>query len=148
MDEKGSPIHNADESAPIFLDHFSAYLASKAQSEKLVLRANGLDFRTIALRPPAIWGPGDPFSRGLPAAIKTGQFAFIDRGDYAFATCHVDNVVEAVECALDRGRAVVPSSSPTGISRAFGSSSRPSRNSRALHRRAPFDALLARLNIR
>jgi nucleoside-diphosphate-sugar epimerase len=99
---KGSPIHNADESAPIFLDHFSAYLASKAQSEKLVPRANGLDFRTIASSTRDL-GAGDPFSRGLPAAIKTGQFAFIDRGDYAFATCHVDNVVEAVECALDRG---------------------------------------------
>jgi nucleoside-diphosphate-sugar epimerase len=64
--EKGSPIHNADESAPIFLDHFSAYLASKAQSEKLVLRANGLDFRTIALRPPAIWGPGTRSVAGYP----------------------------------------------------------------------------------
>ncbi len=103
MDDAGTPIHNADESAPTFPNHFSAYLASKARAELLVLTANKPGFRTIALRPPAIWGPGDPFSRGLPGAIKSGQFAFIDRGDYAFATCHVDNVVEAVECALERG---------------------------------------------
>lgn len=103
MDNAGSPIRNADESADTFPNHFSAYLASKAQAELLVLAANKPSFRTIALRPPAIWGPGDPFSRGLPRAIRSGQFAFIDRGDYAFATCHVDNVVEAVECALDRG---------------------------------------------
>jgi nucleoside-diphosphate-sugar epimerase len=103
MDDAGTPIHSADESAPTFPNHFSAYLASKAQAEPLVLTANKSGFRTIALRPPAIWGPGDPFSRGLPGAIKSGQFAFIDRGDYAFATCHVDNAVEAVECALDRG---------------------------------------------
>jgi nucleoside-diphosphate-sugar epimerase len=103
MDNAGSPIRNADESAPTFPNHFSAYLASKARAERLVLAADKPSFRTIALRPPAIWGPGDPFSRGLPAAIKSGQFAFIDGGDYAFATCHVDNVVEAVECALKRG---------------------------------------------
>lgn len=103
MDNAGSPIRNADESAPTFPNHFSAYLASKARAELLVLAANKPSFRTIALRPPAIWGPGDPFSRGLPSAIESGQFAFIDRGDYAFATCHVDNVVEAVECALEGG---------------------------------------------
>src|SRR5215471_255616 len=103
MDDAGSPIRNADESAPTFPNHFSAYLASKARAELLVLAASKPGFRTIALRPPAIWGPGDPFSRGLPAAIKSGQFAFVNRGDYAFATCHVDNVVEAVECALERG---------------------------------------------
>lgn len=103
MDNAGSPIRNADESAPTFPNHFSAYLASKARAEQLVLAANKPGFRTIALRPPAIWGPGDPFSRGLPSAIRSGQFAFVDRGDYAFATCHVDNVVEAVECALEGG---------------------------------------------
>jgi nucleoside-diphosphate-sugar epimerase len=103
MDNAGSPIRNADESAPTFPNHFSAYVASKARAERLVLAADKPSFRTIALRPPAIWGPGDPFSRGLAAAIKSGQFAFIDHGDYAFATCHVDNVVEAVECALERG---------------------------------------------
>lgn len=103
MDEEGSPIRNANESAPTFPNHFSAYLASKARAEVIVLSANRPGFRTIALRPPAIWGPGDPFSRELPRAIKSGQFAFVDRGDYAFATCHVDNVVEAILCALERG---------------------------------------------
>lgn len=102
MDENGAPVHNADESAPTFPDHFSGYLASKARAEPLVLAANKPGFRTIALRPPAIWGPGDPFSRELPGAIKSGRFAFIDRGEYAFSTCHVDNVIEAVECALEQ----------------------------------------------
>ena len=103
MDDRGTPIRNADESAPTFPNHFSAYIASKARAEPLVLAANQRGFRTIALRPPAIWGPGDPFSRALPDAINSGNFAFIDRGDYAFATCHVDNVVEAIRCALERG---------------------------------------------
>ncbi len=104
MDEAGAPIHNADENARTFPNHFSAYLASKARAESLVLSADKPGFRTIALRPPAIWGPGDPFSRALPEAIKSGKFAFIDRGDYAFSTCHVDNVIEAIQCALERGK--------------------------------------------
>lgn len=103
MDDGGAPVRNADESAPASPDHFSGYLASKARAELLVLAADKAGFRTIALRPPAIWGPGDPFSRGLPSAIKSGRFAFIDRGDYSFSICHVANVVEAVECALERG---------------------------------------------
>ncbi|MCY9659904.1 NAD-dependent epimerase/dehydratase family protein [Paenibacillus chondroitinus] len=103
MDNGGTPIRDANESAPTYPNHFSAYLASKARAEPLVLAANKPGFRTIALRPPVIWGPGDPFSRALPEAVRSGQFAFIDRGDYAFATCHVDNVVEAIQCALERG---------------------------------------------
>ncbi len=63
MDDDGLPIRNADESAPTFPNHFSAYLASKARAESIVLAANKPGFRTIALRPPAIWGPGDSFSR-------------------------------------------------------------------------------------
>jgi nucleoside-diphosphate-sugar epimerase len=104
MDNSGTPIRDADESAPTFPNHFSAYLASKARAEPMVLAANKPGFRTIALRPPAIWGPGDPFSRALPEAVRSGQFAFINRGDYAFSTCHVDNVVEAIQCALERGK--------------------------------------------
>jgi nucleoside-diphosphate-sugar epimerase len=103
MDDRGSPIRNADESAPTFPNSFSGYLASKARGEAAVLAANRAGFRTIALRPPAIWGPGDAFSRELPRVIKSGQFAFIDRGDYSFVTCYVDNVIEAVQCALERG---------------------------------------------
>jgi nucleoside-diphosphate-sugar epimerase len=103
MDDAGTPIRDADERAAAFPNHFSAYLASKARAESIVLAANKPGFRTLALRPPAIWGPGDPFSRAIPQAINSGQFAFIGRGDYAYDTCHVDNVVEAVQCALERG---------------------------------------------
>ena len=103
MDDRGSPIRNVDETAPTYPNSFSAYLASKAQAEAAVLAADKPGFRTIALRPPAIWGPGDPFSRQIPEAIGSGRFAFVDRGNYSFSTCHVDNVVEALRLALDHG---------------------------------------------
>ncbi|HEU4683633.1 MAG TPA: NAD-dependent epimerase/dehydratase family protein, partial [Nitrospira sp.] len=103
MDNRGSPVHNVNESAPTFPNSFSAYIASKAQSEAVVLAADRPGFRTLAIRPPAIWGPGDAFSHAIPHAIGSGQFSFINRGDYPYATCHVDNVAEAVKCALERG---------------------------------------------
>jgi len=100
MDDRGTPIRNANESMPTFPDSFSAYIASKAQGEKAVLAADRPGFRTIALRPPGIWGPGDLFSRELPRAIRSGQFAFIERGNYPYVALHVDNLVEAIGCAL------------------------------------------------
>ena len=39
MDDAGTPIRDADESAPTFPNHFSAYLASKARAETIVLAA-------------------------------------------------------------------------------------------------------------
>jgi nucleoside-diphosphate-sugar epimerase len=41
--------------------------------------------------------------RSLSLAGTARQFGFIDRGDYAYSTCHVDNVIEAIGCALERG---------------------------------------------
>jgi nucleoside-diphosphate-sugar epimerase len=103
MDGRGSPVRNANEGAPTFPNSFSGYIASKSRGEAAVLAVNKPGFRTVALRPSAIWGPGDPFSREIPRVIKSGRFALIDRGDYPFVTCHVDNVIEAVQCALERG---------------------------------------------
>lgn len=103
MDDRGSPVRGADESAATYPRSFSPYLASKAEAEAAVLAANRPGFRTLALRPPAIWGPGDMWSHELPGAIAAGRFGFIDRGDYPYATCHVDNVIEAIELALTRG---------------------------------------------
>lgn len=103
MDDRGTPLRNVDEAAPTHPESFSGYIASKSQGEAAVLAANQPGFRTIALRPPALWGPGSSFSKQLPSAVESGQFAFIARGEYQTSTIHVDNVVEAVQCALERG---------------------------------------------
>jgi nucleoside-diphosphate-sugar epimerase len=100
MDDAGSPVNGVDESAPIHPDSRLHYIASKAAGEAVVLAANAPGFRTLALRPPGIWGKGDAFSAALPGMLKRHQFGFIDRGDFPYVTCHVDNVVEAVLCAL------------------------------------------------
>ncbi|WP_369012445.1 NAD-dependent epimerase/dehydratase family protein [Rouxiella aceris] len=105
--------------------HFSAYLASKAQAEQRVRAANKPSFRTIALRPPVLWGPGDPFSREIPRALLSGLLMFIDHGNYPFSTCHVDNLVEAIQCALKEGGGDARFSSQIAIHKPFVISSGP-----------------------
>ncbi len=99
MDDHGSALRQVDEGHPTYPDSFSAYIASKAQGEAAVLAADRPGFRTLALRPPGIWGPGDAFSAALPTMLRRRRFAFVGGGRYPYATCHVDNVVEAVMCA-------------------------------------------------
>lgn len=122
MDDRGSELDHVNESAPIFPRSFSAYIASKAQAEKLVIDANSNGFHTIVLRPPGIWGPGDAFTRALK---RGGAFAYISRGDYPYVTCHADNVAEAVSCALASrtgGRAYFINDPEPTTFRAFASS--------------------------
>lgn len=99
----GSPIQNADE-------HFvsdniiDGYSRTKLAAEKLVLKANSTMFRTISIRPPLIWGKGDP--NILPAiieAIKKGQMQFIGGGLHQIVTANVKNVSEALVLAEERG---------------------------------------------
>jgi nucleoside-diphosphate-sugar epimerase len=100
MDDAGSPLHDVDETAPVFAESAMPYIASKAQAEALVLAADALGFRTLALRPPGIWGKGDAFSTALPGLLKRRQFGFIGGGRYPYVTVHAENVAEAVLCAL------------------------------------------------
>lgn len=100
MDDAGSPLRDATEAARTYPQSRLHYIASKAQAEAIVLSENAPGFRTLALRPPAIWGKGDAFSSALPALLKRRMFGFIDKGQFPCVTCHVDNVVEAVLCAI------------------------------------------------
>jgi nucleoside-diphosphate-sugar epimerase len=56
------------------------------------------------VRPRFIWGPGD--TTVLPVmieAVKAGRWRWIGGGRYLTSTCHVDNVVEGILCAAERG---------------------------------------------
>jgi nucleoside-diphosphate-sugar epimerase len=56
---RGGPISDFGEHEAMPVRPFGAYAQSKAAAERLVLSANGKDLRTVAVRPPAIWGLGD-----------------------------------------------------------------------------------------
>jgi nucleoside-diphosphate-sugar epimerase len=92
----GKPIVNADES--FVSDNVAdGYSRTKLQAENLVLKANSNDFQTASIRPPMIWGKGDPNT--LPAildAIKKGQMQLIGGGKHRLVTCNVSNVSHAL----------------------------------------------------
>lgn len=97
------PMLDADESAPLTSRRELPYSSTKAEAELLVLQAAGPALRTLALRPPLIWGPGDIFDRELGERIEKGQFGWFGGGHYPYVTCHIDNLCEATILALASG---------------------------------------------
>lgn len=89
-----------DEVAPLTTRRYMPYSASKAKAESLVMAAHSDTLRTVALRPPYIWGSGDAVDGYLGDQVRRNQFAWINHGNYAYATCHVANLTKAIVLAL------------------------------------------------
>jgi len=101
----GDPLRGADESAPLRPDSKAFYCASKAMAEQEVRSAARDDFETVVVRPRFVWGPGDTtLLPGLVQAVESGRFAWIGGGRQRTSTTHVDNVVEGLLLAAERGR--------------------------------------------
>lgn len=64
----GTDLCYADETWPYPEKHFDAYNASKAAAEEFVIGANSRTFKTVALRPSGIFGPGD--RQAIPGFVK------------------------------------------------------------------------------
>ena len=95
----GRPLHEVDESRPLAVDSPAPYARTKARAEEVVLAAGG-----ISLRPRLVWGRGD--TTLLPemlAAMRSGKWAWIGGGRQLTATTHVDNTVEGLVLAAERG---------------------------------------------
>ncbi|MFL6145556.1 MAG: NAD-dependent epimerase/dehydratase family protein [Labedaea sp.] len=99
----GAPLVDVDETAPLRPDSKAPYPATKAAAEELVRAATGLE--TVVVRPRFVWGVGDtsvlPF---LVTAVRSGKFAWIGGGTHLTDTTHVDNTVEGLVLAAERGR--------------------------------------------
>jgi nucleoside-diphosphate-sugar epimerase len=118
----GKPIAHADET--FVSDHIiDGYSRTKLQAEQLVLGANSNSFQTVSLRPPLIWGKGDPNT--LPAiidAVKKGRMQFIEGGKHRFVTCHVTNVCHALilaDKATQNGKAYFLTDGETPVFKDF-----------------------------
>ncbi len=105
----GRPIRGGDESMPVARSFPCAYPATKAQAERQVLAADRPGFRTLALRPHLVWGPGDPhlFPRVFAKADQ-GRLKVVGNGTNRVDLTHIDNVAEGHAAALtslleDRG---------------------------------------------
>ena len=101
----GQPLVNADESLPLRPDSPSLYPSTKALAEQAVRQANRPgSFETVVVRPRFVWGPGDTtIIPSLTAAVKSGQFRWIGGGRHRTSTTHVDNAVEGMWLAAQRG---------------------------------------------
>lgn len=100
----GAPLVDVGETAPLRPDSKALYPATKARAEEAVLRANRPGFSTAVVRPRLVWGAGD--TTLLPSiidAVKAGRFAWISGGVHRTSTTHVENAVEGLLLAADRG---------------------------------------------
>jgi nucleoside-diphosphate-sugar epimerase len=99
------PLVDIDERVPVQEPNFAPYSASKAEAEKILLSCDGrrTGFQTIAIRPPLIWGAGMPMLDQMVDVVQSGGWQWPDGGAHAVSTCHVDNLVDALLLAVDRG---------------------------------------------
>jgi nucleoside-diphosphate-sugar epimerase len=100
----GKPIVQADETVPRTPNPIGPYPWSKGLAEDRVLAANRDGLATVIVRPRFIWGAGDTsLLPKIAERVKAGRFAWIGGGRHATSTCHVDNVVEGILLAAERG---------------------------------------------
>lgn len=99
----GRDMEGVDESAP-YSEHFeAAYPQTKALGEQMVLRANGPDLATVALRPHLIWGPGDhQLIPRILARARAGRLRRIGFADKLIDCVYIDNAALAHLLAADR----------------------------------------------
>jgi nucleoside-diphosphate-sugar epimerase len=89
-------IENGPQTLPYATSFKTAYPETKAEAERMVLRANSRHLATIALRPHLIFGPGDPhlLPRFIDAA-KRGRLRVIGDGKNKVDFTYVDNAAWA-----------------------------------------------------
>jgi nucleoside-diphosphate-sugar epimerase len=96
------PIEGGDESLPYPRRYLTPYAATKAEAEQMILAANGDGFRTCALRPHLVWGPGnDQLIQKLIWRARNGRLAQVGDGKNRISVSYVENVADAHVAALD-----------------------------------------------
>jgi nucleoside-diphosphate-sugar epimerase len=102
----GQHMRGIDETYPYALRSPYPYSRTKAYAEMAVLNANepGV-FETVSVRPRFIWGPGDQtLLPELKKMVAAGSFMWIGGGAAKTSTAYIDNVVEGIRLALEKGR--------------------------------------------
>jgi nucleoside-diphosphate-sugar epimerase len=102
----GKPLVQVDETAPLRPDSRAPYPATKARAEQEVRNASRDGFETVVVRPRFVWGKGDTtLLPGMVATVEAGKWAWVGGGGNVTDTAHVDNVVEGLLLAAERGHA-------------------------------------------
>lgn len=101
----GRPLVQVDETAPLQPGSPALYSATKARAEQAVLAANGERLQTVVVRPRFVWGKGDTtLLPRMVEMVESGRFAWIGGGRHLTSTTHVENAVEGLILAAERGR--------------------------------------------
>ncbi len=102
---RGQPLVAADERTPLALSSPAPYAATKAAAEAEVIEANRDGLETVVVRPRFVWGAGDTtLLPVLTAMARAGRLRWIGGGLHLTATTHVQNTVEGLVLAAERGR--------------------------------------------
>ena len=102
----GEPLVHVDEKTPLRPDSTVLYSATKAEAEQRVSEASGEGFDAVVLRPRFVWGRGDTtLLPGIVGMVDSGRFAWVGGGRHLTDITHVDNVVEGLLLAAEKGRA-------------------------------------------
>lgn len=100
----GEPLVQVDETAPLRPDSRAPYPATKAKAEQVVRDANREGIETVVVRPRFVWGRGDTtLLPEMVATVEAGRWAWIGGGRNLTETTHVDNVVEGLLLAAEKG---------------------------------------------
>ena len=105
-------VCGVDESYPYSARYLAVYPETKAEAERCVLRANGPNLATVAIRPHLVWGPGDKnlIPRVL-ARARAGRFLQVGDGKNLVDITYIDNAAEA---HLDAADVLAPESPCAG----------------------------------
>ncbi len=95
-------ISHGDESLDYPKKFYTHYAKTKAMAEKYILEQNTDKFKTLAIRPHLIWGPGDPhlFPRLIQKA-KEGKLKQVGDGQNLVDIIYVENAAKAHVNALE-----------------------------------------------
>lgn len=98
------PTVGAGARAPITVRHDrSWYSESKAEAEVVALAANGPTRAVTAIRPHAIWGPGDTQLVGrIVERARAGRLFVVGGGTALIDTTYVDNAADALVAAVEQ----------------------------------------------
>lgn len=79
----------------------------RAEAERIVRAAAADGLRTMVVRPPVIWGPGDegPVAKVYRSVAATGAACYVGTGLAAYSNVHADDLGRLFGLALERGRA-------------------------------------------
>jgi sterol-4alpha-carboxylate 3-dehydrogenase (decarboxylating) len=126
-DDLDNEFPNMTEDLPVGYATLS-YGASKAPAELAVLAANTASFKTCALRPATIIGPGDTYGviAAIHACIANGETPWvIGTGDNLYDFVYITNIADAHLLALENLLSTTPSPEPAAGQAFFISNQQP-----------------------